>query len=131
MRAPVFRSARAGRAMATGDFVGMDWGRESVSRLRTRGWPALLTAVLVAALTLVALRMELIRMEYSLAAAIAQEETLLGEARQFTVTMRQLRHPGVLAKRARALGFAAPENVVRLTLPGPTANLADASGTRP
>ena len=131
MRAPVFRSARAGRAMATNDFVGVDWGRESVARLRTRGWPALLTAVLVAALTLVALRMELIRMEYSLAAAIAQEETLLGEARQFTVTMRQLRDPGLLAKRARALGFAAPESVVQLPVPGPTTNLADAGGARP
>jgi hypothetical protein len=88
-----------------------------VERPGTRDWTGLVAIVLVAALALVALRVELIRMQYALADAIESEESLLEQERELTVSMRRLRHPGHLAARARTMGFGPPERVIQLESP--------------
>jgi len=58
----------------------------------------------VAALAIAALRIDLIRVRYAVAAVMEQEEALLEEQRSLIVRRRQLRDPVELAVRARRIG---------------------------
>ncbi|MEE8581308.1 MAG: hypothetical protein V3T33_06930 [Myxococcota bacterium] len=82
------------------------------------GWRVIapgFVAALVAALLLVALRIDVIRMRYGLAEAVSSERRLLEEKNELTVAMRRLRHPSRLAEHARRLGFVRPEHVIFLS----------------
>lgn len=76
---------------------------------------SLFLMAVVAALLLAVLRIDVIRMRYGLAEAVATERRLVEERNELTVAMRRLRHPGRLAERARELGFVRPERVVFLS----------------
>jgi hypothetical protein len=98
--------------------IGLDVsGRRRAVRLRI-GWPVVIVALLLA-LGLTALRVDLIRMRYALADALASEQELLEQQRMLTVEMRMLRDPSGLASRARELGFVHPERVIHLPLAAP------------
>ncbi|MEM9176717.1 MAG: hypothetical protein AAGC67_15945 [Myxococcota bacterium] len=81
----------------------------------------LIAVALVAALGVAALRIDLIRTRYAMAAHLAQEQTLLEEQRALIVRLRGLRDPSTLAALARERGFRPAERVVVLTdpMPGP------------
>jgi hypothetical protein len=88
-----------------------------------RQLPLALVAILLAALLLVALRIDIIRMRYSMAEAIRDQTALLEERRQLTARVRSLRDPGRLARLARDRDLGWPEHVIEL---GP-----EAGGPRP
>ena len=88
--------------------------REAEGRRR---WMPLLIGCLLAALCLTALRIDLIRQRYDLAAAMSEEKQLLEERRLITARVRSLRDPARLAERARQLGFERPEHVLLLDAP--------------
>ena len=75
---------------------------------------ALVIAVLGAALLLVALRTEVIRLRYRLAESLEREQQLLELQRTLTVEVRSLRDPNRLSQRATALGFGRAERVIDL-----------------
>lgn len=118
--------------------VGIDFARPVASlRPRARSGAFWLALVLAAALGLVVLRVDLLRVRYALASAAAREEALLSEQRELTVEVRQLRDPRRLAERAEELGFIRPERVIHLGRPGdvagapPAASEPDRAGSRP
>lgn len=110
------RRTRRGRSLVGLDFSSFDQRR--ASRALT---PALI-AVFIAAIGLVALRTEVLKLRYELAALHERERTLDARQRDLTVHMRQLRDPRRLAERAAALGFRRPERLIDLR----TALAADA-----
>ena len=105
------------------DLVGCDLsGRESPAPRplqRLRG--ALLLGCVVAALGLSALRVQILRLRYQIARAVAEEQALLEERRELTVQVRELRDPLRLAQRARVLGLGRPERILELPAAGPPA----------
>jgi hypothetical protein len=108
--------------------VGIDFARPVASlRPRARSGAVWLALVLAAALGLVVLRVDLLRVRYALASATAREEALLSEQRELTVQVRQLRDPRLLAERAEALGFVRPERVIRLGRRGEVATAPPAA----
>jgi len=101
------------------ELIGLDVsGRARRARLRI-GWPVVAVALLLA-LALSALRIDLIRMRYALAHALASEQALLEQQRVLIVELRTLRDPSGLASRARELGFVHPERVIHLPLVAPS-----------
>jgi len=105
------------------DLVGRDLsGRESPAPRplqRLRG--ALLLGCVVAALGLSALRVQILRLRYQIARAVAEEQALLEERRELTVQVRELRDPLRLAQRARVLGLGRPERILELPAAEPPA----------
>ncbi|MBW2272041.1 MAG: septum formation initiator family protein [Deltaproteobacteria bacterium] len=95
------------------DLVGIDVADGRLHARPTFFLP-LLIAILVAALFIVGLRSELTAMRYAIPEALAQEEQLRAEKRALTVEMRRLRDPGLLAARAREMGFVRPEHIIDL-----------------
>jgi len=95
------------------DLIGFDLSGRTRRIASRRAWPMLAAAVLLG-LGVTALRVDLIRMRYALADALATESQLLEEQRALTVEMRTLRDPGRLANEAQQLGFAPPERVIAL-----------------
>ncbi len=102
-----------GRAL---DLVGRD-----LSGLERRAKPAarrlrggLLAACVVAALGLSALRVQILRLRYQVARAVAEEQALLEQKRELTVRVRELRDPLRLAARAAELGFTRPQRILEL-----------------
>jgi hypothetical protein len=104
---------------------------------RMRALLPLLVVAAIAALGVAALRIDLIRVRYAVAAVMEEEEALLEVQRTLIVRRRQLRDPVELAVRARALGFrpsaevlALPDPVVRdlRTDPGTPARPSVAAG---
>ena len=93
-------------------------GRD-LSAFEKRGGPRRLVplalAMLVAAIALVALRTEVLKLRYELARGLEREQELGAERRDLTVRMRQLRDPMRLAQRANELGFVRPQRVIDLT----------------
>jgi hypothetical protein len=81
---------------------------------RRRLLSAALVGALMAALLLAALRIDLIRQGYDLAAAMREEQELLGEQHVLTARVRSLRDPARLALLARRLHFERPERVIEL-----------------
>ena len=75
--------------------------------------PVLVTA-LVVSLGIAALRIDLLRVRYALAAATLEEQRLLDESRSLTAEMRKLRDPYHLALQARDLGFVRPSRLIDL-----------------
>lgn len=115
------RSNRSQRSLIGRDLAAMHREAEG----RRRRWMPLLVGGLLAALCLTALRTDLIRQRYDLAAAMGEEKQLLEERRLLTARVRSLRDPARLAERARQLGFERPAHV--LLLDGPEVAL----GPRP
>lgn len=98
------------------DLVGRDLSRPegSAQRPARRLRGALLIACVIAALGLSALRVQILRLRYQLARAVAEEQALLEERRELTVRVRELRDPLRLTARARELGFARPQRILEL-----------------
>lgn len=98
------------------DWIGVDFsGEREVSHSRV--WIPLLAMALAAALTVVALRIDLIRTRYALAAALGEEQTLLEEQRALVVRKRELLDPMSLSIEARRRGFGPPAHVFSLPEP--------------
>ncbi len=76
--------------------------------------PYLVGAAVAIGLSIVALRNDLIRMRYGLAAAMQEERDLLQERRELTARVRALRDPARLARLARKRGFVRPDRVIEL-----------------
>ena len=110
------RSHTAGRKRS--DLIGRDLApiRREASR-RSRLLPVALVGALMAALCLAALRTDLIRQGYALAAAVREEKELLEEHRLLTARMRSLRDPARLARLASRLDFERPERVIEISPP--------------
>jgi hypothetical protein len=81
---------------------------------RRRLLSVLLTGCLLATLGLTALRIDLIRQRYALAAAMREEKQLLEEHRMLTARVRSLRDPARLTAMAHELGFERPAGVIQL-----------------
>ncbi len=73
-----------------------------------------IAAFVIAALFLVGLRIDVMRMRYASAQANTLESQLLDEKRNITVSLLRLREPKLLADRAAELGFAKPDRVINL-----------------
>lgn len=102
------------RAGAPGtSLIGFDVSRLP-RRLQTRSWAAVLVAAVLGALFLAVLRMDVIRMRFTLAQAFEEELRLEELKRELTVDMRQLRDPAILAERAEQLGFRRAERLIDL-----------------
>jgi hypothetical protein len=84
-----------------------------------------LIGTLLAALCLAALRIDLIRQRYELAAAMREEKQLVEEGRLLTARMRSLRDPARLANLAKELGFGRPDRMIEIAVPDVSA------GSRP
>lgn len=100
------------------DLVGRDLS-ERPRRVRRRSGlrlPLALGAV-AAALLLVTLRVEILRLRYALAEVATQEEQLRESSRRATVRVRELRDPARLRKLAAERGFKRPERVLSIELP--------------
>jgi hypothetical protein len=98
------------------EWIGVDF---SASRGSGRSYALvpLLVVALVAALGVAALRIDLIRARYAVAAAMEMEQALLEEQRALIVRKRQMRDPVELAVQARARGFRPPSRVFSLVEP--------------
>jgi hypothetical protein len=97
------------------DLIGRDLAPiRSGASDRRRLLPVALVGALMAALCLAALRIDLIRQGYALAAAMREERELLEERDQLTARVRSLRDPARLARLARSLDFERPGRVIEL-----------------
>jgi len=111
------------------DLVGQDLS-ERPRRVRRRSGMRLPLALgaIAAALLLVTLRVEILRLRYALAEVASHEEELLERARQVTVRVRELRDPARLRTLAAERGFGRPERVLSLELPVAPADAPAAVG---
>ncbi len=98
-------------------WIGLDFAERGDPR-RTGTLVPLLILALVAALGVAALRIDLIRTRYALAAANEAEQALMEEQRALIARRRQLRDPTALAVEARERGFLPPGRVFSLPDPG-------------
>jgi len=100
------------------DLVGQDLS-ERPRRVRRRSGMRLPLALgaIAAALLLVTLRVEILRLRYALAEVASQEEQLRESSRRATVRVRELRDPARLRKLAAERGFKRPERVLSIELP--------------
>ncbi len=87
-------------------------------RLRTSSWAPVVVAAVIGAMFLAVLRMDVIRMRFTLAGSFEEELRLKELKRELIVDMRQLRDPAVLARRARELGFRRAERLIDLEANG-------------
>jgi hypothetical protein len=98
-------------------------GGRDLARMRRRErtrhpvLPAALIGGLLAALFLAALRVDLIRIGYGMAAAVREEKALLEVRRGHTAALRKLRDPVRLMRLATAQGLKPPERSVELPSP--------------
>jgi len=99
-----------------GRWIGVDLANQESSQHIRKLLPLLILA-LVAALSIAALRIDLIRIRYAMASVVQRETRLLEEQRNLIVRRRQLRDPVELAVQARARGFRPATHVVVLTEP--------------
>jgi hypothetical protein len=80
-----------------------------------RPWlPLAIAGLLLAGLSVTALRVDLIRIRYGLADAVREEKALLEEKRQALADMGTLRAPSRLARLAAERGLARPERIIDL-----------------
>lgn len=100
----------------TNRWIGFDFSGENDPR-RARALVPLLVLALVTALGIAALRIDLIRTRYAVAASLDTEKTLMEERRALIARKRQLRDPTVLAVEARKRGFAPPQHVFSIVDP--------------
>jgi hypothetical protein len=125
--APSRRASRPRRELVGRDLAEPPRRVRSRARLRL---PVLVGAV-VAALLLVTLRVEILRLRYALAEVASQEQDLLERSRQATVRMRELRDPARLRKLAAERGFGRPERVVSVELAAAPAAVGAAGAAPP
>ncbi len=98
----------------------LDWIGRDLSRAQRRAGSdrhrlaPLVAGALLAALALASVRVEVIRLRYDLADAVAEEKTLLERHRTLTFTVRALRNPIRLSGFAERMGLAQPARVVEL-----------------
>ena len=104
------------------EWIGIDFSHGTRPR-RMRMLIPLLSFGLIVALGIAALRIDLIRVRYAIAAAMTREEALMNEQRALIVRRRELRDPVELAVQARARGFRPPTRV--LSLPDPFVDKGD------
>ena len=106
-------SARRAPGASSATVVGRDFARERrAGRPLLRGAaPALLGAAVLVGLAVVALRSDLIRMRYSLTAALQEERDLLQQRSELTASVRALRDPVRLTRLAEERGFVRPRRV--------------------
>ena len=114
-KTPTARASDAGSGWIGRDVL----GEFQKKRFSIRVSVPLILFVVVAALALVVLRSDVIRIRYALSEAMDEERRLLEEQRAYTVTMRRLRAPGHLVRLARERGFARPEHIIYLEDDGP------------
>jgi hypothetical protein len=88
-------------------------------RLPARQIAVVLSGAVCAALLLVVLRIDSIRLRYRLADALRAEQQLQEQERHLTVDVRRLRHPLRLAELGRGLGLGRPERVIELVAADP------------
>ena len=100
----------------SGALVGRDFARSRPVGTSLRsgllGWLILVSCV--CALGLAALRIDILRMRYALAAAVQEERSLTLQRSRSTAEVEALRDPARLAQLAGELGFDRPERVVEL-----------------
>ena len=117
------------------DLVGRDLagGPPRRARVRRRLPLALLAGGIVAALLLVTLRVEILRLRYAAAEVAAEEQDLSERIAQARFRLRELRDPARLRKLAAARGFVRPERVLQVELPrrAPDVAAAPAPEARP
>jgi len=140
-RARLHRAGRAARIAAPRSepeepterrsWIGVDLARFQGAP-RSRTLVPLIALALVVALGVAALRIDLIRTRYAVAASLDQEQTLIEEQRALIVRLRALRDPSVLAALARKRGYRPAERVIVLAdpMPGPRAT-TDPAGDVP
>ena len=96
--------------------IGRDLARTRWLEPRRRRFaPLAMLGMLLAALSLAALRIDLIRVRYGLAATLKEEKALLEERRTLLARLGTLRDPTRLAQLAARLELARPERVVELS----------------
>ena len=110
---PSLAKSAAGRPRR---WVGFDFSEANDPR-RARSLVPLLLVALIVALGIAALRIDLIRTRYAVAAAATAENALIEEQRALTARKRELRDPTVLAVKARERGFRPPAHA--FSLPDP------------
>lgn len=93
--------------------------------------PGLLAGLLLGGLTLAALRIDLIRVRYGLAAAMSEEKELLEEQRVLIARVRELRNPTRLSAIAAERGFERPERVIEAPVPRARSGSPATRGLRP
>lgn len=109
------RTQAGAKRRATTAWVGRDLAPLHRAEARRRRFlPILLIGGLIATLGLTALRIDLIRQRYALAAAMGEEKQLLEEHRTLTAQVRSLRDPARLAALAREMGFVRPASIIEL-----------------
>lgn len=109
--------ARAGARSRPGGvtLVGRDLARVALARPRRARAPGIwLIAALIAGLGLAALRIDIFRLRYALADAVATEQALLEEQSVWTARRAALADPARLAKLAAQRGFVRPTQVIEL-----------------
>ncbi len=106
------------------NWIGRDLSQRNDPR-NAKAFVPLLLVILLTALGIAALRMELIKTRYAIAAATERETALIEEQRALIARKRQLRDPMVLSIEARERGFRPPAHVY--SLPDPITT----RGTRP
>jgi len=104
------------RRVSAGALVGRDFARARppLPPLRTRAVGALIAVACACALSLAALRIDILRMRYALADAVQEERSLTLQRSQHTAQVEALRDPARLAELASELGFARPERILEL-----------------
>jgi hypothetical protein len=109
-------------------WIGADLSGDADPR-QTRALIPLLIVALGVALAVAALRIDLIRTRYAVAAAMDEEQALLEEQRALIVRRRQLRDPVELAVQARQRGFRPASRI--FAMPDPASSLDTRSTDRP
>ena len=103
---------------SSGDLIGRDFahvGARRSGRLQLSSpLAAALVGLLLAGLSLAALRIDILRLRYAMADAIATEKSLLEERRVENARATTLSDPGRLAELAEERGFVRPERVIDL-----------------
>ena len=103
-----------GKPPAALGWIGRDLARVPWLRHRSSHplWIALV-GILVA-LSVAALRIDILRMRYGLGKALETEQALIEERRELTAQVRGLRDPAWLAQLAIESGLGSPERVIDL-----------------
>jgi hypothetical protein len=96
------------------DLIGVDMASGHRAPRNQTIVPAI-AAVVIAALVLVGLRLDILRMRYASAEAVILERQLHEEKRLITVSLLRMREPKLLSERAEKLGFATPDRVITLS----------------
>jgi hypothetical protein len=104
------------RRRSRGNLAGRDLARVRVApRSRRQLLAMLLTGALLAGFSLAALRIDILRLRYALAEALAQQQVVLEEHRVATARLEALRNPARLAALAKQRGLSPPQRVIELT----------------